>query len=192
MMDEVAQRMEIDDPNDPKVQAEVERLLSITKRRVAVISCHPNGGPLYIDKMGNEDEVFKFLKELEATGCLEYVHSILVMAEQGEDEVCDWLDFEDGQPLGVKASPPRHTTNGTPPLPGLEVRLAGIEAEAYGQHRSVWSILQALTDKEIAETFGEVLESVLQAGRLCLESEGRQVLSPEVRKPSDFKKVYGR
>jgi hypothetical protein len=171
LMDEVAARMEIDDPNDERVKAEVNRLLSITKRRVAVIACHPNGGPLYIDKMGDEDEVFQFLKELETKGFLDYVHSILVMAEQGEDEVGDWIEFEDGSPVRVKSQPPCHATNGTPPLPGLEARLAGLQVEAYGQHHSVWSILQALTDEEIAETFSEILETCLQQGRTLIIPE---------------------
>jgi len=172
MMDVVAARMEISDPNDPKVLTEVKRLLSITKRRVAVIACHPNGGPLYIDKMGNEVEVFQFLKELEAKGFLDYVHSILVMAEQGEDEVGDWIEFKDGSPIRVKASPPRYPTNGTPPLPGLEARLAKIEADAYGEKHSVWSILQSLSDQEISELFSLTLESCLQ--------EGRTLVIPEV------------
>lgn len=32
MMEEVAERMEIDDPNDERVKAEVERLLSLSQR----------------------------------------------------------------------------------------------------------------------------------------------------------------
>ncbi len=59
-------------------------------------------------------------------------------------------------------------------MPGLEKRLADIEASAYGQKRSVWGLLQAMTDEEIALTFGDVLEEVLQSGREL----------PKVGKPS--------
>jgi len=37
LMDEVAARMEIDDPNDPRVLAEVNRLLSTRQRRTTVM-----------------------------------------------------------------------------------------------------------------------------------------------------------
>jgi len=75
------------------------------------------------------------------------------------------LKFDDYQPVGVLVRPVFSSPEGTPPLPGLEKRLAGIEAEVYGQKRSVWSLLQAMTDEEIALTFGDVLEEVLQSGR---------------------------
>lgn len=172
MMDEVAARMEIDDPNDPKVQAEVERLLSITNRRLVVLETHPNTGGCWFGKMGTAREVIAYLKEMAEKGSLAYVGGIVELKEGAKDEMLEWIELEDFQPVRVIVRPPGQTTNGTPPLPGLEARLARIQAEAYGQHHSVWSILQSLTDEEVAETFGKVLESVLQ--------EGRTLVIPEV------------
>lgn len=173
MMDEVAVRMGIDDPNDERVKAECERLLSITDRRLVILESHPNMGGYWFGKMGTEAEMLAYLKEQEAEGTLDYVYAILELKEGAKEESDDWLEFEDGQPVGVKPRTPSGVTNGTPPLPGLEARLAKIEAKAYGQHHSLWSILQSLTDDEIAEAFSDLLETVLQ--------EGRSLIIPEVK-----------
>ena len=173
MMDEVASRMEIDDPNDPKVQAEVARLLSITDRRLVLIESHPNSGGFWVGRVGTEREVLEYLKKAEAEGNLDYAFSLIELKKGAGDEITDWIEFDGTDPIKLLERTPGGTTNGTPPLPGLEARLAGIQAEAYGQHRSVWSILQSLTDDEVAETFSDLLETVLQ--------EGRTLIIPEVQ-----------
>jgi hypothetical protein len=172
MMDEVAARMEIDDPNDPKVQAEVERLLSITNRRLVVLETHPNSGGMWFGKMGTESEIFAYLKKLKADGTLDYVYGIVELKDGAEDEACIWIQFDGSQPVKVNPWRPDVKLNGTPPLPGLEARLAKIEADAYGEKHSVWSILQSLSDQEISELFSVTLESCLQ--------EGRTLVIPEV------------
>jgi len=165
LMEEVAERMEIDDPNDPKVLAEVGRLLSIDERRLVVMETHPNSGGCWVGKMGTETEILQYLAQLAKDGTLDYVGDILELKEGAQAELLSWIEFEDYQPVKVHIRPPQPHSGPTPPLPGLEKRLAGIEAEAYGQKRSVWSLLQAMTDEEIALTFGDVLEEVLQSGR---------------------------
>ncbi len=165
MMDEVAKRMEIKDPNDPKVQAEVERRLSINERRLLVVESHPNSGGFWVGRMGTEREIQEYLKQLVTDGTLDYVSAIAELKPGAGNEVTDWIEFDGAEPIKLRKRKPGHSIAGTPPLPGLEARLARIQSEAYGQRRSVWSILQALSDEEIAETFTQVLESILQEGR---------------------------
>lgn len=172
MMDEVAARMEIDDPNDERVKAEVERLLSITQRRLVVLESHPNMGGYWFGKMATEAEMLAHLKQEEAEGNLDYVLAILELKEGAKEETDEWLEFEDSQPTGIKPRKFTGGVNGTPPLPGLEARLAKIQADAYGEKHSVWSILQSLSDQEISELFRMTLESCLQ--------EGRTLVIPEV------------
>ena len=62
------------------------------------------------------------------------------------------------------------SNEGTPPLPGLEKRLAEIKAEAYGQNQSAWSLLQAMSDEEIAHVLSDTLEGMLQSGRVKCET----------------------
>ncbi len=165
MMDEVAKRMEIKDPNDPKVQAEVERRLSINERRLLVVESHPNSGGFWVGRMGTEREIQEYLKRLEIDGTLDYVFDIAELKPGAGNEATDWIEFDGAEPTKLQKRQPCHSTTGTPPLPGLEARLARIQSAAYGQRHSVWSILQALSDDEIAETFTQVLESILQEGR---------------------------
>jgi len=165
MLEEVAERMEIDDPNDPRVEAEANRLLSLGERRFVVLETHPNSGGCWVGKLGTGSEVLEYLKDLEKKGQLDYVGNIIELKEKADEETQDWLKLDDYQPVGVLVRPVFSSPEGTPPLPGLEKRLAGIEAEVYGQKRSVWSLLQAMTDEEIALSFGDVLEEVLQSGR---------------------------
>ncbi len=165
MMDEVAKRMEIKDPNDPRVQAEVERRLSINERRLLLVESHPNSGGFWVGRVGTEREIQECPKQLEADGTLDYVFAIAELKPGAGNEVTDWIEFDGAEPIKLRKRKPGHSITGTPPLPGLEGRLARIQSAAYGQPHPVWSILQALTDEEIAETFTQVLEAVLQEGR---------------------------
>lgn len=164
MAEAVAERLEIDDISDPRVLAEVERQLSVNHRRLVVIESHPNSGGFWTGKVGTEREVFEYLKAAEKSGQLDYVLTILELKEKAEHETSDWLKFEEYAPVAVRRVVIGKSPEGTPPLPGLEKRLAGIEAQAYGQKRTVWAMLQAMTDEEIAETFSDLLETLLQAG----------------------------
>ena len=165
LMEEVAERMEIDDPNDSRVKAEVERLLSIDRRRLVVLETHPNSGGCWFGKMGTETEITQYLKQLATDGTLNYVDGIVELKEGAHDEVLDWIEFEDYQPVRVHIRPPKEKSGPTPPLPGLEKRLAGIEAEAYGAKKSVWSLLEGMSDEEISEYFSDCLEGMPQSGR---------------------------
>jgi len=165
MMDEVASRMEIDDTNDPRVLEEVGRLLAISHRRLIVIESHPNSGGFWTGKVGTEQEVLDYLTDADMNGLLDYVFCILELKEKSDHETCDWLELDGNEPIGLRKVKIGRSPDGTPPLPGLEKRLAGIEADGYGQHRSVWSLLQAMTDEEIALTFSDTLQEMLQSGR---------------------------
>ncbi len=165
MMDEVAKRMEIKDPNDPKVQAEVERRLSINNRRLVLVESHPNSGGFWVGRIGTERQIQEYLKQLETDSTLDYVFAIAELKPGAGNEASDWIEFDGADPIKLRKRKPGHSVTGTPPLPGLEARLAKIQSEAYGQRQSVWSILQVLSDEEIAETFTEVLESLLHEGR---------------------------
>lgn len=170
-MDEVAQNMGVYDPNDPKVLAEVDRLLHRDDRRLIVLETHPNSGGCWVGKLGTEREVIAYLKEMAEKGTLDYVGDILELKEKAEAEIQSWIEFEDYQPIRVAIRPPKDRVGPTPPLPGLEKRLAGLTAEAYGQKKSVWSILQGMYDGEIEEFFSDALEGMLQSGRLMPEVE---------------------
>ncbi|MBA7689300.1 hypothetical protein ES703_97806 [subsurface metagenome] len=166
LMEEVAERMEINDPNDPKVLVEVGRLLSLNERRLVVLITHPNSGGRWVGKLGTEFEVLHYLNQMAREGTLAYVGGILELKERAEEETLSWIELEDYQPTKVCLRPPREQSGPTPPLPGLEKRLVGIEASAYGAKKSVWSILQGMSDEEIAEYFSDCLEGMLQSGRL--------------------------
>ena len=165
MKAEVAQRMEIPDENDPRVEAEVERLLSLSQRRLVVVESHPNSGGFRTGKMGSEREVLHYLKKLEKDGTLDYVFTIIELKEGADEEAAGWLEFDGIEPIKVMEVTIGSAPQPTPPLPGLEKRLAGIQAESCGQHRSAWTLLQAMTDEEVAFTFSECLEGLLQMGR---------------------------
>lgn len=166
LAEEVAARMEIDDISDPRVLAEVDRQLSVNHRRLVVIESHPNIGGFWTGKVGTEREVFEYLKEAERSGHLDYVSIILELKERAEDETQGWLVFEEYQPVAVGKKSIGDRPEGTPPLPGLEKRLAGIQAHAYGATESVCSILQGMSDEEITVTFCDLLEGMLQSGKL--------------------------
>ncbi len=168
MMDEVASRMEISDPNDPRVLAEVGRLLSLDERRLIVLETHPNSGGCWVGKMGTETEILQYLAQLAKDGTLDYVGDILELKNGAQAELLSWIELEDFQPVKVHIRPPKPHSGPTPPLPGLEKRLAGIEAEAYGVKKSVWSILQGMYDQEIEDFFSDALEGMLQSGRAYL------------------------
>ena len=165
MMDEVAKDMDIYDPNDPKVLAEVGRLLSLDERRLIVLETHPNSGGYWIAKLGSESEVLQYLKELAEAGDLDYVGGIIELKEKAEEEILQWIVFEDYQPIRVCFRPPREHSGPTPPLPGLEKRLTNLEVEAYGIKKSAWSLLQGMYDSEIEEVLSDTLQAMLQAGR---------------------------
>jgi len=165
MMDEVAKRLEIKDPNDPRVQAEVERRLSINDRRLVLVESHPNSGGFWIGRIGTEREIQEYLKQLEIDGTLDYVFAIAELKPGAGNEVTDWIEFDSTEPVKLQKRKPCHSITGPPPLPGLEARLATIQSAAYGQRHSVWSILLAFSDDEVAETFTQVLESILQEDR---------------------------
>jgi len=141
-MQEVADRMEIDDLNDPRVMAEVGRLFTLTERRLVVLETHPNSGGCWFGKLGTETEIIQYLQQLAKDGNLEYVGGIVELKEGAPEECQKWLEFVECQPISVRIRPPADKLSPTPPLPGLEKRLADIEASAYGQRRSVWSILR--------------------------------------------------
>jgi hypothetical protein len=71
------------------------------KEKYVVLASHPNGGPLWVDKVGTMDEINAYLKDMESRKILEYVNHIFVLADQAEDEVGEWLRFEDGAPVSV-------------------------------------------------------------------------------------------
>jgi len=166
LMEEVAGRIANGDPNDPKVLAEVGRLLTLDERRLVVLETHPNSGGCWIGKLGSEGEVIRYLKELAKAGTLSYVGGILELKEKAEEEILQWIEFEEFEPIRVQIRPPREHSGPTPPLPGLEKRLANLEVEAYGIKKSVWSLLQGMDDSEIEEVLSDTLEGMLQAGRL--------------------------
>lgn len=164
LMDETAQRMEIVDPNDPCVKAEVSRLLSVLERRLVVVESHPNSGGFWVGKVGTAREIGSYLQRVNRQGQLDYVFAILELKGAAKNEVGDWLEQDEDGPLGFRGVPVGHQDGGTPPLPGLEKRVARITSNAYGQRRSVWSILQGMTDVEIELVFNGYLEDVLQRG----------------------------
>lgn len=166
LLDEVAARMEIDDPNDPRVGAEVERLLSIKQRRLIMLESHPNMGGFWVGRIGTERDIAEYLKDVESRRLLDYAFLILELREGAKNEVDDWIEFDEGEPIELKKFPPagKLSMKGTPPLPGLEKRLSGIRCSAYGQDRSVWSILQACTDEQVAKVGNCLLEVALQGG----------------------------
>jgi len=176
MMDEVASRMDIYDPNDPRVLAEVGRLLSLDERRLIVLETHPNSGGCRCGMLGTEIEVIQYLKQMADEGTLDYVGGILELKPKAEEETLRWIEIEDCQPIRVQIRPPREHSGPTPPLPGLEKRLAGLEVEAYGIKKSVWSLLQGMYDNEIEEVLSDCLEGMLQSGRLLppWEKEGQK------------------
>jgi len=164
MAEDVARRMEIEDISDPRVLAEVDRLLSINHRRLMVIESHPNSGGFWTGKVGTEREVLDYLKQQDKDGTLDYVFAIVELKEGAEHETSDWLELDGTEVIGLRKVKVGRSPEVTPPLPGLEKRLAGIEAQAYGQKRTVWAMLQGMTDEEIARTFNDVLETLLQVG----------------------------
>ena len=166
LMEEVAERMEVSDPNDPKVLAEVGRLLSLDERRLVVLETHPNSGGCWVGMLGTESEVIQYLKRAHRQGNLDYVLWILELKERAGEETTQWIEFEDCEPIGIVVRPPREHSGPTPPLPGLEKRLTGIEASAYGVKKSAWSLLQGMADEEIQEYFSDCLEGMLQSGRI--------------------------
>jgi len=166
MKAEVAQRMEIPDENDPRVEAEVERLLSLHQRRLVLIESHPNSGGFWVGKVGTEVEILSYLKEQEDKGTLDYVFALLELKEEAGDEVIDWVEFDGTEPIQTREVDIGTSPQPTPPLPGLEKRLAGIQAQAYGYHQSVWKLLQKMSDQEIGEYFSDCFEGMLQSGRV--------------------------
>jgi len=166
MMEVAAERMETDDVNAPEVLAEVARLISLEERRLIVLETHPNSGGCWCGMLGTETEVLQYLQKMADKGFLDYVGGILELKPTAEEETLHWIEFEEYQPIGVRVRPPSEMTGPTPPLPGLEKRLAGIEASAFGVKKSVWSILSGMYDKELEELFTDALEGMLQAGRL--------------------------
>jgi len=166
MMEEVAERMEIDDPNDERVKVEVERLLSLHQRRLVLIESHPNSGGFWVGKVGTEVEILSYLKEQEDKGTLDYVFSLLELKEEAGDEVIDWVEFDGTEPIQMREVDIGTSPQPTPPLPGLEKRLAGIQASVYGHQRSVWHLLQGMSDEEIGNYFSDCLEGMLQSGRV--------------------------
>ncbi len=162
LMDEVAARMGIQDPNDPRVQAEVERLLATTDRRLVVLGTHPNRGGCWIGKMGTTREVMDYLKDMAGKNQLDYVGSIIELKEGAEHETMDWLELEDCQPVRVIIRPPGQKGGATPPLPGIERRLAGIKVNAYGHESDALRILQGMTNEEITEAMELLFSENLQ------------------------------
>lgn len=177
LMDEVAARMGVTDPNNPAVLEEVERLLSVNDRRLVVVESHPNAGGFWVGKVGTEREVSEYLKTAEGNGDLDYIYAILELKKGAHDEVTKWIEFDDlSEPIKLLVSERTPGgAKGTPPLPGLEARLAGIKSEAYGQQHSVWSILQTLADEEIASAFSDLLETMLQEGRTPVGSSDKSL-----------------
>jgi len=176
MMEEVAGNMGDYSPNDPAVLAEVGRLMNLDERRLVVLETHPNSGGCWIGKIGTESEVISYLKEMAVKGVLEYVGGIVELKEKAEEEIGQWIEFEEYQPIRVQVRPPHEHTGPTPPLPGLEKRLAHLEVEAYGLKKSAWSLLQGMYDNEIEEVLSDTLEAFIQSGRMLppWEKEGQK------------------
>lgn len=170
MLEEVAERMEIEDISDPRVLAEADRLLSVNHRRLVVIESHPNIGGFWTGMVGTEQEVLNYLRAADEKGTLDYTWLILELKAKADDETADWLRFDDSEVVGLRKVKIGRSTEGTPPLPGLEKRLAGIEVSAYGQHQSAWSLLQAMSEEEIAQVLSDTLEGMLQSGRVKCET----------------------
>lgn len=166
LADEVAAKMGIPDPNDARVEAEVDRLLLLYEKRFVVLETHPNSGGTRVGKLGYGNEILAYLQEMEEEGCLNYVGSIVELREGASEEMLEWLEHEHAEWTGVRSHVLFKAPDGTPPLPGLEKRLAGIEVSAYGSRYKVQSILHGLSDEEIETVFADVLESMLQGGRI--------------------------
>jgi len=166
MAEEVAERMEVNDISDPRVIAEVERLLSLNHRRLLVVESHPNSGGFWTGKIGSEGEILQYLQKLEKDGTLDYVFAIAELKEGAGDEIAEWVELDGIELVGVRKVTIGGSEEGTPPLPGLEKRLAGIQAQAYGHHQSVWKLLQRMSDEEIGNYFSDCLEGMLQSGRV--------------------------
>ncbi|GAI24461.1 unnamed protein product [marine sediment metagenome] len=81
----------------------------------------------------------------------------------------DWVEFDGTEPIQMREVDIGSAPQPTPPLPGLEKRLAGIQASAYDHQRSVLSLLQGMWDEEITEYFSDCLEGILQSGRVKSE-----------------------
>ena len=58
------------------------------KKKYAVFETHPNMGGLWIGKIGTEEEILEYLRELEKSGNLDYVDFICELRE-GWDAVND-------------------------------------------------------------------------------------------------------
>jgi len=173
LADDVAAKMGIPDPSDARVEAEVDRLLLLYERRFVVLETHPNSGGTRVGKLGYGSEILAHLKGLEEEGLLDYVGSIVELKENAFEETLEWLDLEDAQSqtvhhqwTGVRSHVLFKAPDGTPPLPGLEKRLAGIEVSAYGSRYKAQSILHGLSDEEIETVFADILETLLQGGRI--------------------------
>jgi len=108
MMDEVASRMEICDPNDPKVLAEVGRLLSLNERRLVVLETHPNSGGCWVGKLGTESEILQYLAQLAKDGTLDYVGGIVELKEKAEEEILE-LSLRTFSPSGFTFGLPGNT-----------------------------------------------------------------------------------
>ena len=71
-------------------------------RQLVVMEEHPNSKEPWVGKVGNEDEIFAYLKENEAQGNLDYLAGIFELKEKAGDEIMDWVEFDDYQPVKVK------------------------------------------------------------------------------------------
>lgn len=171
LAEDVAARMEIPDSTDPRVEAEVNRMLVLYEKRFVVLETRPNSGGTRVGKLGSGGDILAYLKGLEEEGLLDYVGSIVELRENAYEETLEWLELEDAQRqtvhhqwTGVRSRVVFGAPDGTPPLPGLEKRLAGIRVSAYGSSKSVQSILHVMTDEEIETVFSDLMETMLQGG----------------------------
>ncbi|GAF85531.1 unnamed protein product [marine sediment metagenome] len=167
LADEVAAKMGIPDPNDSRVEAEVNRLLLLYEKRFVVLETHPNSGGTRVGKLGYGSEILAYLREMQEEGSLNYVGSIVELRENAYEETLEWLEYEHAEWTDVRSHVLFKAPDGTPPLPGLEKRLAGIEVSAYGSSYKVQSILHIMSDEEIETVFADLLESMLQGRPIC-------------------------
>ena len=57
------------------------------------------------------------------------------------------------------------------PKVGIEKKLRGIEISAYDIKRSALDVLQIVSDEELKDTLSDVLDELIQAGRVKLKEE---------------------
>lgn len=72
------------------------------QRELVVLETHPNSGGSWVGIAGTESEVKQYLENMESKGALDYVKSIHQLSDGADDEIEEWIEFEDFEPVGLK------------------------------------------------------------------------------------------